>query len=372
MYRYRFPGFLAGLGLAAAAGLAAGAAAAQPNLVPVLNNPMNASVGVQNTGTTAAGPSQLTINCTRFGQADGGCPDAPGLAAYADPAYPNRVVVEVPALQPGQSFNHNLAFWAATPWTPGTYVFDARADAGAAVAESNEANNATQSSYTEQPAAGVAPAQPLPLAGRPAPNRNKPAPAGAAPGKVAALGKADIMSTTLGSLIGGDHSAWNQVQTVRPGTVSQTQYGPGGDECVVPSQVRLMNIGQIASGIFRMTVYVDGELRHMKQSVALSQGEHKWIPYALRLNEGANKVEIRLDDLGQVNEENETNNVYRTTVRMPFDCDGVAALAPAKGVGGPAKPRPAAQPAKPQRLAPVQPDEPQRLPLRAPATRPAN
>src|SRR3546814_8931423 len=65
-----------------------------------------------------------------------------------------------------------------------------------------------------------------------------------------------------------------------------------------------MNIGQIASGIFRMTVYVDGELRHMKQSVALSQGENKWIPYALRLNEGANKVEIRLDDLGQVNEEN--------------------------------------------------------------------
>src|SRR3546814_17401970 len=102
----------------------------------------------------------------------------------------------------------------------------------------------------------------------------------------------------------------------------------------------------------RMTVYVDGELRHMKQSVALSQGENKWIPYALRLTEGANKVEIRLDDLGQVNEEDETNNVYRTTVRMPFDCDGVAALAPPRIVGGPAKPP--------------------RLPLRTPATRPAN
>lgn len=352
MSRYRFPGFLAGLSLAAAAGLAAGTAAAQPNLVPVLNNPMNASVGVQNTGASAAGPSQLTINCTRFGQADGGCPDAPGLAAYADPAYPNRVVVEVPALQPGQSFNHNLAFWAATPWTPGTYVFDARADAGDAVAESNEANSSTQSSYTEQPAAGVAPPQPLPLASRPAPGRDKPAPAGAAAGKVAALGKADILSTTLGSLIGGDHSAWNQVQTVRPGNVSQTQYGPGGDECVVLSQVRLMNTGQLASGTFRMTVYVDGGLRHMRQAVALSQGENKWIPYA-RLTEGANKVEIRLDDLGQVHEEDETNNVYRTTVRMPFDCDGVAALAPARIVGGPVKPQPPAQPAKPQRLAPA-------------------
>src|SRR3546814_5520353 len=98
MYLYRFPGIRAGLSLAAAAGLAAGTAAAQPNLVPVLNNPMSASVGVQNTGASAAGPSQLTINCTSFGQPNGGCPDAPGLAAYADPAYPNRVVVEVPAL----------------------------------------------------------------------------------------------------------------------------------------------------------------------------------------------------------------------------------------------------------------------------------
>src|SRR3546814_12048950 len=100
---------------------------------------MSASVGVQNTGASAAGPSQLTINCTSFGQPNGGCPDAPGLAAYADPAYPNRVVVEVPALPPGQSFNHNLAFWPATPWPPGTSVFDARADAGNAAAERRRA-----------------------------------------------------------------------------------------------------------------------------------------------------------------------------------------------------------------------------------------
>lgn len=156
-----------GLGLAAALALAVGAAAAQPNLMPVLSYPMNASVGVQNTGDSAAGPSHLTINCTKFGKADGGCPETPGLAAYADPAYPNRVVIEVPALEPGESFNHDLAFWAAIPWTPGTYVFDARADAGSAVAESNEANNATQSSYTEQADAGVAPPQPLPLASGP-------------------------------------------------------------------------------------------------------------------------------------------------------------------------------------------------------------
>ncbi|MGF1629877.1 MAG: CARDB domain-containing protein [Kiloniellaceae bacterium] len=169
-------GLLAAAGLTAALSTVAGTAAAQPNLVPVLSNPMNASVGVQNLGATAAGPSHLTINCTRFGEADGGCPDIPGLAAYADPAFPNRVVVDVPALEPGESFNHNLAFWAAIPWTPGTYVFDAVADAGNAVAESNEADNTSQSSYTQLPAVGVAPQAPLPLAAQPVkPQPPKPA-----------------------------------------------------------------------------------------------------------------------------------------------------------------------------------------------------
>lgn len=155
-------------------GALAAQAAAQPNLSPVLNAPMNASVGVQNTGTTAAGPSHLTINCTRFGKTDGGCPDAPGMAAYVDPAFPNRVVIDVPALEPGESFNHNLSFWAAIPWTPGTYVFDAVADAGNDVAESNEGNNASQSSYTELPAVGVAPPAPLPLTAGQVPARPLP------------------------------------------------------------------------------------------------------------------------------------------------------------------------------------------------------
>ena len=156
------------LGLVAAAALAAGlalpaSASAQPDLVPQLNFPMNASVGVQNQGTTASGPSHLIINCTAFGQADGGCPDAPGMAAYVDPAFPNRAVIDVPALEPSESFNHDLTFWDSIPWVPGTFVFDAEVDPGNEVAESNEANNTTQSSYTELPAVGVAPPAPLPL-----------------------------------------------------------------------------------------------------------------------------------------------------------------------------------------------------------------
>ena len=113
---------LAAIGLAAAGIFAAGSAAAQPDLVPLLSSPMGAGVGVQNTGDSAAGPSHLTINCTRLGKADGGCPDIPGLAAYADPAFPNRVVIEVPALEPGENFNHVLAFWGDIPWTPGTFI----------------------------------------------------------------------------------------------------------------------------------------------------------------------------------------------------------------------------------------------------------
>lgn len=162
---------LAAAGLTATLTLLAqtGSAAAQPDLVPVLNNPMNADVGVQNLGDAVAGPSHLTINCTRFGKADGGCPDAPGMGAYVDPAFPNRVVIDVPALEPGESFSHNLAFWNAIAWPAGTYIFDAEADAGNAVAETTEGNNATQSSLTQQPGIAVAPQAPLPLAARPAP-----------------------------------------------------------------------------------------------------------------------------------------------------------------------------------------------------------
>lgn len=160
-------GLLTAAGLAAALALPAGASA-QPDLVPQLNFPMNATVGVQNQGATASGPSHLIINCTAFGQADGGCPDAPGMAAYVDPAFPDRAVIDVPALEPNESFSHDLTFWDSIPWVPGTFVFDAEVDADNVVAESNEANNATQSSYTELPAVGVAPPAPLPLTARPA------------------------------------------------------------------------------------------------------------------------------------------------------------------------------------------------------------
>jgi len=170
MRKRQFLGILASAGLTAAA-LASGQAAAQPDLVPQLNNPMNATVGVRNLGTSASGPSHLTINCTAFGEVDGGCPDAPGMGAYVDPAYPNRVVIDVPALEAGDIFEHDVTFWNSIPWVPGTFVFEAEVDPGNDVAESNEANNTTQSSYTQQPGSVVSPPDPLPLTAKPAPAR---------------------------------------------------------------------------------------------------------------------------------------------------------------------------------------------------------
>jgi len=174
MARHISLSLLAAATFAAALSGAAGQAAAQPDLVPVLNYPMDASVGVQNTGATASGPSHLIINCTKFGKADGGCPDAPGMGAYVDPAFPNRAVIDVPALEPNESFNHDLTFWNSIPWVPGTFVFDAEVDPGNEVAESNEGNNATQSSYTQLPAVGVAPPDPLPLTAGQVPARPLP------------------------------------------------------------------------------------------------------------------------------------------------------------------------------------------------------
>jgi len=156
---------LAAAGLAAIAltSTAASQAAAQPDLVPMLSVPMNAGVGVQNIGNSAAGPSHLTLNCTKSGQSEGGCANTPGMAAYENPAYPDRVVIDVPALAPGEIFTHDLAFWNDINWPAGTYLFDLVADAGAVVAESGEANNSTQSSHTQLPMVGVAPPAPLPL-----------------------------------------------------------------------------------------------------------------------------------------------------------------------------------------------------------------
>lgn len=353
-------------GLLASASLAAvltvtgaGQAAAQADLVPIATAPMSASVGVQNLGDSPAPASHLIINCSKVGQpGGGGCPDAPDLGVYENPAYPQHATIDVPELAPGEIFNHDLTVWDDMVWPAGTYVFAITADAGNVIAESNEANNTTQTNYTELPSVGVAEQPPLPLQAK-QPGR-KPA-GGKAPVKaiVANLAKPDLMSTSLGTYIGGDHSLWNQVQTVRAGQITGSQLGRNGDECRVPAKVRLMNIGKADSASFKVSVYDDGKLRTTK-TVSLKKGEDKWVNYDLRLNEGTNKVEVRIDPKNQIAEENEKNNLYKTTVEVPFDCDGVMVLAPQGKAGTKVAPPKRqriiktlpAKPVKPQRALP--------------------
>lgn len=113
------------------------------DLQPIPSRIEHGVVSVRNTGTAASGPSIATVNCHLPGE-EGGCPEIPAaaIAPYVNAAYPNRVVVNIPAIQPGHVHSHNLSFWDEVDWPSGSYVFEFVVDAGATNNESNEANNA--------------------------------------------------------------------------------------------------------------------------------------------------------------------------------------------------------------------------------------
>ena len=113
-----------------------------PDLRPIPSRIEHGVVSIRNGGVAASAPSLATVNCHLPGE-EGGCPDVPAalVAPYENPAYPNRLVVAIPAIQPGHTYSHTLTFWDAVDWPTGTYVFDFVADADSANAESNEGNN---------------------------------------------------------------------------------------------------------------------------------------------------------------------------------------------------------------------------------------
>jgi len=119
-----------------------GLIARSPDLQPIPSRIEHGVVSVRNTGSAASAASLATVNCHLPGQR-GGCPEIPAaaIAPYVNAAYPNRVVVSIPAIQPGHVHNHNLSFWDDVDWPSGSYVFDFVVDADAANAESNEGNN---------------------------------------------------------------------------------------------------------------------------------------------------------------------------------------------------------------------------------------
>lgn len=119
-------------------------AARNIDLQPIPSRIEHGVVSIRNTGTTISAPSIATVVCHLPGQGGGCGPDLPDrvMAAYEDPAYPNAVVVQIPAIQPGHVYSHTLTFWTLIDWNTGAYQFDFVADASATNNESNEANNA--------------------------------------------------------------------------------------------------------------------------------------------------------------------------------------------------------------------------------------
>lgn len=116
------------------------AAFAGPDLRPKFGT-TSGTVRVANTGDADAAGSWVTVSCAASG--GGACPDpAPAdVAPYTNPAFPNRVAIQVPALSAGQQHNHVIAFFDALAFAPGSYVFTVCADAGSEVAEDSERNN---------------------------------------------------------------------------------------------------------------------------------------------------------------------------------------------------------------------------------------
>lgn len=113
-----------------------------PDLRPIPSRIEHGVVSVRNSGSAASVPSVITVNCHLPGE-EGGCVDVPErlIAAYEDPAFPNMLVVQVPAIQAGHVYNHTLTFWDDIVWPSGSYQFDFAADASSTNAETNEGNN---------------------------------------------------------------------------------------------------------------------------------------------------------------------------------------------------------------------------------------
>jgi hypothetical protein len=113
-----------------------------PDLYPIPSRIEHGVVAVRNGGSAASPASIVTVECNVTGRR-GGCPEIPRrfLRRYEDGAYPNKLVIHVPALPVGHVHNHNLAFWGAIAWPSGSYTFTFRADAGGTVGETNEGNN---------------------------------------------------------------------------------------------------------------------------------------------------------------------------------------------------------------------------------------
>ncbi|MGH6890860.1 MAG: CARDB domain-containing protein [Dongiaceae bacterium] len=134
-----------------------GAAFAAPDLVPDTGNLTAAGeAAVINMGDQASEPSQLIITCQKTSGA-GGCAEGPAMATHEDPAYPDAAVINVPALEPGETYAHALPFWGSLSWSAGTHELILIADAGDVVIEDDETNNAAIAEKQQLASVGTSP-----------------------------------------------------------------------------------------------------------------------------------------------------------------------------------------------------------------------
>ena len=331
------------IGAACIAAAWAGSATAA-DLVPVVSGLLNGTVAVRNTGDAATPPSHLTIDCEKTVGA-GSCPEAAGMAAYEDPAFPNVATIDVPGLAPDETYSHDLSFWADLSWQVGTYELTVMVDTGNVVDEADETNNAEVVQKVQAAAAGVGGSDGVDslataTAGTIVPGRGKLASAARRTvrpdaGLPVAAGLPDIIATPLGFIFAGAPRPWGS--TVIVSQVSQAQdtgRGRRRDLCrFAQSGYRAANVTPFATGPFKSAVYRGGTKAH-QESLSLDGNDHSGdIVFPLDLGEGLNVIRVRVDDTKQVAESNEANT-FAIRVRVDIDCDGDGRVAGQRRVIG--------------------------------------
>jgi CARDB len=309
------------------------AALAGADLVPVTNNlAVGGHIGAVNNGDAASGPAVITIVCDEMG-GSGGCADSPGLAAYANPAYPNAVTINLPGLEPNESFDHALAFWDELDWDAGNYTLSVVVDAGNDVGEDNEGNNFAAVMKTV-----LANAVGTPVPKGPDTLTQKPAPSGtgdgvAAGGAAVVAGLPDIIPTTLGFILKSGPVQWGTNTRIdNPAQADATKQGPQRNLCSFsPAAYRTHNKGPVAAGPFVTKVYRDNALVHTHNVPGglPAKGGIDWHQFPIQLHEGVNVIKVRFDADKQVSEGNERND-YAIRVNVLIDCNGDGKT----GIGG--------------------------------------
>src|SRR6185436_17799649 len=105
------------LALVAAASVAAdsapgGITGPLPDLRPIESRMLTGTVWIKNFGPGPSAASVATVDCQKVGARPGGhCPDPGRIPEFENGAYPNAVVVNVPALAAGHVYSLKLPFW---------------------------------------------------------------------------------------------------------------------------------------------------------------------------------------------------------------------------------------------------------------------